>query len=514
MSKAKATAPGPKVGVYLRQSYAPNGDILAITRQREDVARLCRERGWLDTQEFTDNDFSASNGKRRPDYQRMYTDICDGKINAIVAWDLDRLYREPRELEDLIDRVKDMHLQLVTVTDNVDLSTDNGRMYARMKVAMAKAEVERKSARQVRAARQRAEAGSAWWPTRAFGYTLKDPSLLIGPDGTKKHWANGELKLEPEEAAALRDAYTAVLAGRSLMGIAREWNSRGIKTPKGGTWKGTTLRMTLLNARYAGIRTYRDEEVGRGDWPAIVDEDIYRGAKAILTDPARIRRPHNGYKRRWLLTRIALCGECGKHIGSTVNWKRPSYQCRHCLKVSRQIQPTDDWVVVHIADRLARKDAVDLVIDKQRPDVAGLRDTAQALRTRLDELRAELSQPGIPLAITKASIADTAAKLDETERKMADTHRSRIFDGLIPDNGEREAFYALPLDERRRIVNDTFDALPLDRQRAVVDALVSVTILPGRGPGRRSARTWWSSNRRRDLRNVMDHDRSVAAQRV
>ena len=67
------------------------------------MARLCRERGWLDTLEYVDNDFSATNGKRRPAYQQMLTDIRAGEIDRIGVWDLDRLYRQPRELEDLID---------------------------------------------------------------------------------------------------------------------------------------------------------------------------------------------------------------------------------------------------------------------------------------------------------------------------------------------------------------------------------------------------------------------------
>ena len=64
----------------------------------------------------------------RPQYQRMLADIRDGKIDALVAWDLDRLYRLPRELEDLIDLADEHRLALATVTGDVDLSTDNGRL--------------------------------------------------------------------------------------------------------------------------------------------------------------------------------------------------------------------------------------------------------------------------------------------------------------------------------------------------------------------------------------------------
>jgi DNA invertase Pin-like site-specific DNA recombinase len=105
------------VGIYLRQSYAPNGDILAVSRQRTDVRKLCGERGWTDTVEYVDNDFSATSGKRRPAYQDMLADIRDGTITAVAVWDLDRLYRQPRALEDFIDLADEQHLVLAGLGD-------------------------------------------------------------------------------------------------------------------------------------------------------------------------------------------------------------------------------------------------------------------------------------------------------------------------------------------------------------------------------------------------------------
>ena len=91
-------------------------------------------------------------------------------IDAVVAWDLDRLYRQPRELEDLIDLADQKHLALATVGGDADLSTDNGRLFARIKGAVAKSETERKCARQKRANKQRAEAGRPGRSTVPFGY--------------------------------------------------------------------------------------------------------------------------------------------------------------------------------------------------------------------------------------------------------------------------------------------------------------------------------------------------------
>ena len=93
-----------QAAIYLRQSEDRNGNMLAVDRQRQDCEKLCAQKGWTTT-EYMDNDTSATSGKSRPAYQAMLADIRVGAIDAVVAWDLDRLYRQPRELEDLIDVV-------------------------------------------------------------------------------------------------------------------------------------------------------------------------------------------------------------------------------------------------------------------------------------------------------------------------------------------------------------------------------------------------------------------------
>jgi len=84
---------------------------------------------------------------------------------------LDRLHCRPIELEHFIDLADEKHLALASIGGDDDLSTDNGRLFARIKGAVARAEIERKSVRQKRAAWQRAEAGIWWIGPRPFRYT-------------------------------------------------------------------------------------------------------------------------------------------------------------------------------------------------------------------------------------------------------------------------------------------------------------------------------------------------------
>ena len=91
----------------------------------------------------------------------------------VLAWHLDRLTRNMLDLETLILLAEDHGVGVATVTGDIDLTSDVGRMVARILAAVARAEVERKGARQRRANQQRRAEGKRWtsgW--RPFGYEL------------------------------------------------------------------------------------------------------------------------------------------------------------------------------------------------------------------------------------------------------------------------------------------------------------------------------------------------------
>ena len=139
----------------------------------------------------------------------MVRDWQAGRFDAVVCWDLDRLTRQPRQLEDWIDAAEQRGLHLVTANGEADLGTDAGRMFARIKAAVSRQEVDRKSARQVRAAQQRAELGKGWGPRRPFGF------------------AEDKVTHDPAEAAVVRRMYDDFNAGVGQREICRRLAAEG-----------------------------------------------------------------------------------------------------------------------------------------------------------------------------------------------------------------------------------------------------------------------------------------------
>ncbi|MCC9310433.1 recombinase family protein [Kitasatospora sp. RB6PN24] len=102
----------------MRISDDPTEAEKGVTRQREDVEALAARLGWTIAKVYTENDTSAYKRSRirkpdgrsvwrviRPEFRQMLQDYEDGVIDAIIVYDLDRLARQPRDLEDLIDLV-------------------------------------------------------------------------------------------------------------------------------------------------------------------------------------------------------------------------------------------------------------------------------------------------------------------------------------------------------------------------------------------------------------------------
>lgn len=433
-----------RTAVYLRQTIDRLGDGLAIGRQREDCLQLCADRGW-EPIEYVDNDTSASTG-RRPAYQRMLADIEAGSIRAVVAWDLDRLHRRPIELENFIELANRHGLGLATVGGEADLSTDNGRLFARIKGAVARAEVERKSARQKRTLLQRAQSGRPWGPQRPFGY-------------------NRDGSINPVEARRVRDAYNDVLAGVSMASIAKAWNSAGITSTLGNKWTGAALHQMLERPRYAGLRAYNGEIVGKAEWDAVVTEDIWRSALEVLKAPGRIKNPTPG--RKYLLTGIASCGGCANTLGSGINsqTKAPIYVCRTCHKIGRRQSVIDELIVAIVVGRLSRPDATELIIDNDRPDIEHLRAEAAALRARLDILSTEFADGDLTASQLRTATERIKSKRAKAEAAMIDASKSHVFAGVV---GSED-------------VSARFASLQLDRRRAIIDSLMTISITPTPG---------------------------------
>ena len=264
-----------QVLTYLRISEDRTGEEAGVDRQRADCLALCARLGLpvADEDVFMDNDTSAYLNKRRPGFDKMLARIKTGP-SRVVVWHVDRLYRRPRELEDLIDLVESHPIRIEAVMGGAfDLNTHEGRLMARQLVAMAAYESGHKADRIRRANRQKAERGD-WHGAPKFGYGLG--GVLI-----------------PEQAVVIREMADRFLAGQSLRSITKWLNEEsGVPSPRAdkgtlGVWHATTVKSILVSARISGQRAYEPSRK-QGDAPN--GREILGPGNGRRSSPRRRRR--------------------------------------------------------------------------------------------------------------------------------------------------------------------------------------------------------------------------------
>lgn len=443
--------------IYTRQSKDANGDELAVTRQADACRDLCKQRGWTVLDVVIDNDVSASTGRTRPGFERVLTMAADRAVDVIVCWHVDRLTRRLIELERVITVLEAAKVRLVTVSGDLDLGTDAGRLVGRILASVARGEVERKGERQRSAHEQAAVAGKPnTWGPRPFGYERDRMTVRL------------------PEVDAIRSACRTIQTGGTLSGVVHAWTAAGLTPPQGARrWSAQTVRAVLTNPRIAGLSTYKGDVVGTGAWPAIVDEQVWRDVRAILTDPTR--RPPPGTAA--LLSGLARC-VCGEPVWSGRSYHgNRVYKCSTYISragrggshVSRAAEPVDDLVVGLVTARLARDDARDLLVDHHRPDVDALRARLTTLTNRLAELAADYAAGDIDRAQLRAGTQRGRAAVKAVEDQLADAARVSVLGDLIG------------VDDVAAVWAD----LDHDRRRAIVDVLMEITLQPP-GRGRRA----------------------------
>ncbi|NJP72474.1 recombinase family protein [Streptomyces sp. C1-2] len=364
-----------------------------IGRQEEDGRALAARLGWTVAKVIPEDDTSAFKRRRiklpdgstalrtvRPGFREALEGLADGTYDGMIADDLDRVARDPRDLEDLIDVVESSRprIPVTSVTGSLRLDDDAGVTMARVMVAVAN-KSSRDTARRV--TRKHEELAAEGKPPgggyRGYGFT-----------------AAGHEPIE-EEAEILREIAARILGdwdgwtpeqraqvdpelGESLNSIAADLRRRNVPTVTGALWADRSVRSVISKPSVAGLREYRGEVVGKAVWPAIVPEDRWEEVRARL---AGRHRSVDVRLQRWL-TGVLRCSRCGLMLHGWQGNNGPRYWCAKprggCGKIAVKAAFAEDEVQRQVLELLGREDVL-----RQLRTVADTEVT--------DEVRAELA---------------------------------------------------------------------------------------------------------------------------
>ncbi|WP_055587300.1 recombinase family protein [Peterkaempfera griseoplana] len=344
-------------GAYLRISSDRFGLEAGVERQLEDSQDTRTRLGWdAFAKVYKENDTSAFKKKKiirpdgsidwvvvRPKFRQLLADLASGVIDGVVFYDLDRLVRQPRDLEDLIDVVEYVKRPVIGATGGrMNLINDSDRHMARMMCVMALKSSEDTARRVARMHLSLAQEGRIQGRI-AYGWVRKGPAK-----GTTI----------PTEAAVVQNIFTSCLTGETAYSIATRLNREGIRPPEAKLWSSTMVNKMLRNPRYAGMVSYSGrhrldpstpwdgwslvlfDDTGRplrGNWQPIIDPSIWSQVQFDL----QLRRQRRGIPagtqrapvtNRYLLSGILHCGRCGRGMVGNAHRQQTgtiyhSYRC-------------------------------------------------------------------------------------------------------------------------------------------------------------------------------------------
>ncbi|MGC4112314.1 MAG: recombinase family protein [Nocardioides sp.] len=426
------------------------GEAADVGRQEKDARALAERLGWGVGEVFVENDTSAYKRRKvllpdgstalrveRPEFRRLLAAISDGAADGLIAYHLDRVARDPRDLEDLIDVVERSGVPVESVTGSLRLASDADVTMARIGVAIAN-QSSRDAARRIRRKHDElaAEGRYAGGGARRYGFDVDGVTLRL------------------DEVEVIRECADRVVAGESVTSLCRDLDRRQIRPVKAATWSSKALGDILRSPRVAGLRVHRGEVVGKAAWPAILDEETWNAVVAVMHSrsagrgkPALIR---------WL-NQVLFCGRCGHGLtGAHTNNHSYRYWCNHrtggCGGIAINGPGAEGEVRRQVLEYLSRPDvALQLAAESSQ---TGARQVRRELAADEEQLR-QLSRMWAEKQISLDEFAEArkviAARIEVGQRVLltqAAPRVRRVFDA----QDHEKAWDSLNADSKRELI--------------------------------------------------------------
>lgn len=439
-----------------------------VGRQDDDVRALASRLGWTIGEMITENDVSAFKRRRvrlpdgseamrvvREGFARLIDMIANGEADGLIVYDLDRLARDMRDLEDLIDVVERSKIPVASVTGSLRLASDADIAMARIMTVIAN-----KSSRDTsrRVARKHEALAAEGRPSgggiRAFGYRR---------DG---------ITVEPTEAEVIKEIAERIIGGWSLHRIADDMNERQVSTVRGGPWTAKNVKGVVVKARVAGLRTLRGEVVGDAVWSAILDRETWEAVCDVLAS-----RAGSGAQRLvYWLTGSLYCGLCDKKLVAWNGTRGKRFWCATpsggCGKIAVLVKHAEKEIERRLLEYLGEPDVLDAL---QRARSAP--DSLKTLRADLAEdeaMLAELARAWASKQITFAEYTEARRVIDQRVREaksVVSGMTPRVVRRLLEAKDTRVGWESLGPFEKREVVKtlvpDGFTVQPAEPHRAV-----------------------------------------------
>ena len=325
-----------RVAAYCRVSTELEEQESSYEAQVEYYTRKIQETdNWKMAEIYADDGKSATNTKKRDDFNAMIKDALDGKIDMILTKSVSRFVRNTVDSLLTIRKLKEKNVAVVFEKEGVNTLDGTGEILITILSSLAQEE-----------SRNISE-NTRWGVVRRFenGKMIVNHNKFMGY--TKNE--NGDLVIVPEEAEIVRLIFRLYLEGYSAKKISQYLEENGIKTATGqDRWYDSVIFKMLRNEKYMGDallqKTYtvdfmtKKKVINKGIVPQYyveddhepiipkelfyrVQEELARRASMNKAAVTRKKNQKSKFSSEYALTGLLFCGDCGQEY-RRVTWSR------------------------------------------------------------------------------------------------------------------------------------------------------------------------------------------------
>ncbi len=395
---------------------------------------------------------------RRPVFDRIMERVKSGQSDGVIVAKLDRFARTLVGALGTLEEFERHGAVLVSVADNIDLSTPMGKAFLRILLVFAELERDRIS--------------ESWRTATSNAVNRGIHIAKFTPTGYDK---GEDKRLVPNaQAHAIHEAFVMRGAHQTRTEIAHRLNLLAPR-PNDGRWTPPMVDRILKNRVYLG-EAYRGETVNPNAHPAIVSAAEWQSAHLA---PVRAQ-PHG--KKPNLLGGIARCAACRYMLApNKAGVNVPNYRCRGVHTAGVCPEPA------YIRRGKLEQYVEAIWLEQMRAEAVSVQQDSQALQRATDalaEAEAELAAFAADTTARRVLGAGYHPALQARARAVNEAQSElRQASAGAPSAELIEGYADLPVLERKRILGSSIDAVIVKRGDARVPVCERVTILwRGEGP--------------------------------
>lgn len=304
------------------------GDSNSIVHQKEMLTKYAKEHGFTNTAFYIDDGFSGTNFNR-PDFQKMMSDVEEGKIATIIVKDMSRFGRDYIMVGYYTEiYFPNSDIRFIAINDQVDTVSATDNDFTPFKNIMNEWYAKDTSKKIKAVLKTKGNSGKHLSTLPPFGYK-KDPN-------DKEKWI-----VDDEAAATVKEIFDLYIGGLKINDIAKRLTEEGKETPqlyamKRGLkyrgrspypeiWNNSTIRYILVQMAYTGctvnFQTYRksfkskkmafhpkDEwKIFEGTQPAIIDRQTFDTVQKMREH----KRVYIKSNETNMFSGLLYCADCG-----------------------------------------------------------------------------------------------------------------------------------------------------------------------------------------------------------